>query len=96
MLSRLFFLKLFFIGAFLSGYAQTVDIKSPSEVCLKDVITFEPVITGTASGYSWAFGDNATSTQRITSHTYYCRYGDCHAYSDFRWYYTVSYQDGHC
>ncbi len=70
MLSRLFFLKLFFIGASLSGYAQTVSIQSPSEVCLNDVITFEPVITGTASGYSWAFGDNSTSTQRITSHTY--------------------------
>jgi PKD repeat protein len=70
MLSRLFFLKLFFIGACLSGYAQTVSIQSPSEVCLNDVITFEPVITGTASGYSWAFGDNSTSTQRITSHTY--------------------------
>ena len=28
------------------------------------------MITGTASGYSWAFGDNSTSTQRITSHTY--------------------------
>ena len=70
MICRLTLYCILVIGLSLNSYGQTVSIQSRSEVCLNDVITFEPVITGTASGYNWAFGDNSSSTQRVTSHTY--------------------------
>ncbi|PCJ66430.1 MAG: hypothetical protein COA58_06540 [Bacteroidetes bacterium] len=49
---------------------QTVTITSSSEVCLNELIGFKAVVSGTATSFSWDFGDNTSASQQNPAHTY--------------------------
>jgi len=51
-------------------FSQTANISSDDEVCLNELISFEAVVTGTATLYTWDLGDNTSSTQKNPSHIF--------------------------
>lgn len=52
------------------AFTQTVSISSDSFVCVNEVITFQPTLTGTPTSFSWKLGDNSTSSQQNVQHSY--------------------------
>jgi gliding motility-associated-like protein len=52
------------------SWAQTVSIKSNSEVCMNELLIFQSVVTGAPTSYTWNFGDGSSSTQSNPSHTF--------------------------
>jgi gliding motility-associated-like protein len=70
MLLRILLYALLTFSLMLRVYGQTVSIQSDDYVCLNELLVLQSDITGTASTYNWDFGDNSSSTQNNTIHSY--------------------------
>ncbi|MBR9860312.1 PKD domain-containing protein [bacterium] len=58
------------ILAFFFSYGQTCSIDADSIVCKNELLSFTAVTTGTATSFSWDFGDGGTSNVQNISHSY--------------------------